>query len=203
MSGRLAEAAARACSACSTKLNAHGIVNKRPISCARKGKDLNFHQSEPEFLISCLDRHTDWAVIVCLVGGGQEINTGEAGIGEWIESLDTIFFTLEDIHIAALTDSEYGAASVLVEAGHSLTISHKEELHLAVSMRSFRAEDVSLLVKQLLDLNSSMHKPHWLGGCSKYPIVLTRDLSKAKRWLKQQARARSIMGLWSHLKPNG
>ena len=51
----------------------------------RKKKQADFNQSEPEFLISCLDRHADWAVIVCLVGGGQEINTGEAGISEWIE----------------------------------------------------------------------------------------------------------------------
>ena len=46
-----------------------------------------FQQSEPEFLISYLDRHEDWAVVVCLVGGGQEINTGEAGIGAWIEAI--------------------------------------------------------------------------------------------------------------------
>jgi len=48
----------------------------------------DFEMSEPEFLISCMDRHKDWAVIVCLVGGGQEINTGEAGISEWIESVN-------------------------------------------------------------------------------------------------------------------
>ncbi len=42
----------------------------------RKKHTPNFIKSEPEFLISCLDRHPDWAVIVCLVGGGQEINTG-------------------------------------------------------------------------------------------------------------------------------
>ena len=51
----------------------------------RKKQMPNFSQSEPEFLISCLDRHKDWAVIVCLVGGGQEIHTGEAGICEWIK----------------------------------------------------------------------------------------------------------------------
>lgn len=52
----------------------------------KKGRP-DFNQSEPEFLISCLDRHPDWATVVCLVGGGQEINTGEAGIGEWVEAL--------------------------------------------------------------------------------------------------------------------
>lgn len=155
----------------------------------------NFDQSEPEFLISCLDRHPDWAVIVCLVGGGQEINTGEAGIGEWIESLIRSFSHWKIYISPQLTDSEYGTASVLAEAGHSLTISHKEELHLAVSMRSFRAEDVSLLVKQLLDLNSSEAQATLARVATKYPIVLTRDLSKAKRWLKQQARGSERYGI--------
>src|SRR5690606_12957202 len=54
----------------------------------RKKGIANFNISEPEYLISCLDRHEDWAVIICLVGGGQEINTGEAGISEWIHSLN-------------------------------------------------------------------------------------------------------------------
>ena len=79
----------------------------------RKRNRPNFAYSEPEFLVSCLDRHKDWAVIVCLVGGGQEINTGEAGISEWIESLNRSF-PHWDIHISSqLTDSEYGAGKIL------------------------------------------------------------------------------------------
>ncbi len=57
----------------------------------RRKKILDFSHSEPEFLISCLDRHRDWAVIVCLIGGGQEIHTGEAGISEWIASINNLF----------------------------------------------------------------------------------------------------------------
>src|SRR4029077_21050801 len=79
----------------------------------RQKKRADFNQSEPEFLISCLDRHTDWAVIVCLVGGGQEINTGEAGISEWIESLNRSFSDWH-VHVSSrLTDSEYGAGTIL------------------------------------------------------------------------------------------
>ena len=81
----------------------------------KKRKRPNFNQSEPEFLISCLDRHSDWAVIVCLVGGGQEIHIGEAGISEWIESLNRSF---PDWHIyisSRLTDSEYGAGKIFDE----------------------------------------------------------------------------------------
>ena len=81
----------------------------------RKKNTPDFNQSEPEFLISCMDRHTDWTVIVCLVGGGQEINTGEAGIGEWIDSVNRSFPDWH-IHISSrLTDAEYNAEKILEE----------------------------------------------------------------------------------------
>ncbi|HEX9831290.1 MAG TPA: DUF2075 domain-containing protein, partial [Thermodesulfobacteriota bacterium] len=155
----------------------------------------NFQSSEPEFLISCLNRHPDWAVVVCLVGGGQEINTGEAGISEWIESIHRSF---PDWHIyisPRLTDSEYGTEKVLDKIRGSKNVTYKEELHLSVSMRSFRAEHVSLLVKQLLDLQpNNAQKTFWeIQG--KYPIVITRDLAKAKLWLKTQARGSERYGI--------
>ena len=153
----------------------------------RKKHISNFNQSEPAFLISCLDRHPDWAVIVCLVGGGQEINTGEAGITEWIESLTRSF---PDWHICIspqLTDSEYGAGDVLSKLGTHPNVLYKDELHLGVSMRSFRAEDVSYLVKQLLDRNTGEAQKTLEKVKAKYPMVITRDLSKAKHWLKQKA----------------
>ncbi|MEI7639541.1 MAG: DNA/RNA helicase domain-containing protein, partial [Syntrophus sp. (in: bacteria)] len=119
----------------------------------RKNNNLNFYQSEPEFLVSCLDRHVDWAVIVCLVGGGQEINTGEAGISEWINSLIR-YFPDWHVHISSrLTDSEYSAGNAISKLLPRPNVVYKDELHLAVSMRSFRAENVSLLVKQMLDLD--------------------------------------------------
>ena len=161
----------------------------------RKKNKPNFNLSEPEFLISCLDRHSDWAVIVCLVGGGQEINTGEAGITEWIESL-TRSFPYWDIYISSrLTDSEYSAGEVLNKLGTRQNVLFKDELHLAVSMRSFRAENVSLLVKQLLDLNTFEARKTLDNVKGKYPIVITRDFAKAKQWLKEQARGSERYGI--------
>jgi hypothetical protein len=160
----------------------------------RKKNTPNFHQSEPEFLISCLDRHSDWAVVVCLVGGGQEINTGEAGIGEWVESLNRSF---PDWHIylsPRLTDSEYGAGEILDRLASRSNVIHKDELHLAVSMRSFRAEDVSLLVKQILDLDIQEARKT-LSKIENYPIVITRDVNKAKQWLKKKARGSERYGI--------
>lgn len=161
----------------------------------RKKNTPNFNKSEPEFLISCLDRHPDWAVVVCLVGGGQEINTGEAGISEWVESLNRSY---PDWHIYIsphLTDSEYGAEKTLEKVKMHSNVINKDRLHLSVSMRSFRAEHVSLLIKQLLDLKLDAARKTLANVEGKYPIVITRDLNKAKQWLKEQARGSERYGI--------
>jgi len=161
----------------------------------RKKRISNFNQSEPDFLISCLNRHKDWAVVVCLVGGGQEINTGESGISEWIESLIKSYPDWH-IHISPrLQDSEYGAGKVLKALESRKNVDYREELHLGVSMRSFRAEHVSLLIKQLLDLDVKGARETYSKVKDKYPITLTRDLNKAKRWLKDHARGSERYGI--------
>jgi hypothetical protein len=160
----------------------------------KKGKS-NFNQSEPEYLISCLDRHNDWAVIVCLVGGGQEINTGEAGISEWIESINKSFPKWKVYISSHLSDSEYGAGKAIQKIKNQANVIIKDKLHLSVSMRSFRAENVSLLVKQLLDLESKSAKKTLESINVNYPIVLTRDLVKAKKWLKDKARGSERYGI--------
>jgi hypothetical protein len=161
----------------------------------RKRGHANFHMSEPEFLISCLDRHPDWAVVVCLVGGGQEINTGEAGISEWIEALERSFPSWRIYISPKLTDSEYGTEKVLNKINTRQNVIYKDELHLSVSMRSFRAEHVSLLVKQILDLQHEGVKKTLEKVRETYPIVITRDLAKAKQWLKAQARGSERYGI--------
>lgn len=161
----------------------------------RKKKYPNFTHSEPEFLISCLDRHKDWAVIVCLVGGGQEINTGEAGIAEWIDSVIRSFPDWH-LHISSrLTDSEYAAGHALERIQQLPNITFRDQLHLSVSMRSFRAERVSLLIKQLLDLDEGAAAQTLVQISERYPIVLTRTLQKAKQWLRDQARGTERYGI--------
>lgn len=162
--------------------------NQTAIFMKRKKKVLNFSYSEPEFLISCLDRHKDWAVIVCLVGGGQEINRGEAGIGEWIESIARSFSDWKIYVSDRLTDSEYDAVGSLKSVEDPTTIHWEDKLHLGVSMRSFRAESVSSFVKNVLDLEIEAAKADLAKVHSKYPIVLTRNLDLAKKWLRERAR---------------
>lgn len=160
----------------------------------KKGRP-NFNKSEPEFLISCLDRHNDWAVIVCLVGGGQEINTGEAGITEWLDSLRMHFQDWQIFISSRLTDSEFGAGKVIESIKERPNVFFDDNLHLSVSMRSFRAENVSLLVKQILDLEVSQARETLNRFRTKYPIVITRDLHKAKKWLKSKARGSERYGI--------
>lgn len=106
----------------------------------------DFDYSEPEFLISCLDRHNDWAVIICLVGGGQEINTGEAGISEWLDAMDKTFPDWFVYISPNLTDSEYTAIEAIEKLDNQNRVNFDRTLHLSVSMRSFRAEKLSSFV---------------------------------------------------------
>jgi hypothetical protein len=161
----------------------------------RKKNTPNFNISEPEFLIGCLDRHKDWAVIICLVGGGQEINTGEAGISEWIESLNRAFPEWRVYVSDKLTDSEYAAGKALEILETHKYVFTNPALHLSVSLRSFRAEHLSLLIKNLLDLNIEEAKKNYQSIKNKYPIVLTRSVTTAKKWLKEKARGTERYGM--------
>jgi len=161
----------------------------------RKKNQPDFKFSEPEYLISCLDRHPDWAVVVCLVGGGQEINTGEAGISEWLNAIYDSFPDWEVCISPNLRDSEYNAVDTIKKLQTKCTTNFNEDLHLAVSMRSFRAENVSLFVKQTLDLDIEAAQKTLSEISVNYPIVLTRDLNKAKTWLKGKARGTERYGI--------
>lgn len=160
----------------------------------KKGVD-NFPMSEGEFLIWSLDQRQDWAVIVCLVGGGQEINTGEAGIGEWIRAMNETFPKWNVYISNHLTDKEYAEGKVEELLESNLKVTYSEDLHLAVSMRSFRAEKLSNMVHHLLNCDVDTTKQIFNSIKEKYPIVLTRDLNKAKTWLREHARGSERYGL--------
>ncbi|MFZ4799173.1 MAG: DUF2075 domain-containing protein [Bacteroidia bacterium] len=161
----------------------------------RKKNQPDFAYSEPEYLISCLDRHLDWAVIVCLVGGGQEINTGEAGISEWLYAIKNSFPQWEVQISPNLCDSEYNAFDAIAEIEKDCKTIYDKSLHLSVSMRSFRAENVSLFIKQLLDLDLKSARVTLKNISDKYPIVITRSVETAKNWLKEKARGSERYGI--------
>ena len=161
----------------------------------RKKKRPGFTQSEPEFLISCMDRHEDWAVIICLVGGGQEINTGEAGIDAWLDAVNASFPHWHMYISDRLLDSEYAAGLALAKVRARKHAYFDDSLHLAVSMRSFRAENVSEFVKALLDCEIVTATDAYARLAGRYPIVLTRNLELAKQWVRTQARGSERYGL--------
>ena len=167
---------------------------KRGGTYGNKLKVPNFPVSEAAFLIWSLDQREDWATIVCLVGGGQEINTGEAGISEWINALNEHFPNWKVYISPKLTEKEYaeGQVNELLKNNHNVTYS--EKLHLSVSMRSFRAETLSSFVHSLLSFNPDAAELY-SGVKDRYPIVLTRDMAKARAWLRQQTRGNQRTGV--------
>lgn len=159
-----------------------------------KKKIENFPFSEPEYLISCMDRQPDWGLVVCLIGGGQEINKGEAGIAEWLKAMNE-HFTDWDIYMSdKLVDKEYAEGNALDIINDQERLHIEPSLHLSMSMRSFRAEKVSLFVHQLLDLKKE-EATQTLKDLNNYPIVLTRSLDVAKKWLKSHARGSERYGI--------
>jgi len=161
----------------------------------RKKGQPDFDESESAFLISYLDRHVDWAVIVCLVGGGQEIHKGEAGISAWLDAARERFPNWK-IHLSStLAESEYAAEDALARLKDHTGVSYTSDLHLATSMRSFRAERLSHLVRAILDLEVEAARSCTRELLEKYPIVLTRDLQAAKGWIKDNARGTERFGL--------
>lgn len=161
----------------------------------RKKKRPGFTQSEPEFLISYLDRHQDWAVVVCLVGGGQEINTGEAGISAWLDAVRSAFPSWHIYISPNLTDTEYDAGHTLERLAQRPNVLKDSTLHLGVSMRSFRAENVSAFVKAVLDCDQGKARELFENINRRYPIALTRDLATAKRWIRSHAQGSERFGM--------
>ncbi len=155
----------------------------------------DWDKSEPEFLISVMDRHEDWAVIVCLIGGGQEINTGEAGLPAWFDALRHHFSHWNVFVSRQITDTEYTRGSSVKRMLHGLQGNIVDELHLAVSLRSFRSERVSAFVKSLLDMDINTAQQLYFELKSKYPIVMTRNLDTARKWVRSKARGTERYGL--------
>jgi len=160
----------------------------------KKGRP-GFTQSEPEFLLSYLNRHADWAVVICLVGGGQEINRGEAGISAWLDAVSTTFSNWTAYISPNLKDSEYDAGHALERLGSRADVVKDERLHLSVSLRSFRAENVSRFVKAVLDLEAAEARGLLDKILPRYPIAITRDLNLAKAWIRSRARGSERFGL--------
>ena len=167
---------------------------KRGGTYGNKLKVPNFPMSEAAFLIWSLDQREDWATIVCLVGGGQEINTGEAGISEWIQAINERFPHWNVYISPKLTDKEYAEGKVNDLLKNNQNVTYSDDLHLGVSLRSFRAEKLSAFVHALLSFDENA-ATLYEEIRDKYPIKLTRDMEKAKAWLHKNVRGTERTGV--------
>lgn len=167
---------------------------KRGGTYGNKLKVPNFPLSEAAFLIWSLDQREDWATIVCLVGGGQEINTGEAGISEWIYALNEKFPHWKVYISPKLTEPEYAEGKVNTLLAANKNVTYSDSLHLGVSLRSYRAEKLSAFVHALLAVDTKA-KERYREIQDKYPIVLTRDMDRAREWLHSKVRGTERTGI--------
>ena len=157
----------------------------------------DFDMSEPEFLIDVMDRHSDWCTIVCLIGGGQEINTGEAGLEEWIKSLKNHFSNWKIHYSNLIMDSDNYLKEPTTKKWLNENGDSEGELHLAVSVRSFRSEKLSEFIHELLNIEKEKSRQLYKEIKDDYPIVLTRNIIQAKDWLRKQAKGSERIGLIS------
>lgn len=172
-------------------------IEQTTIFMKNNGKGSDFNRSEPEFLIEVMDRHEDWCTIVCLIGGGQEINTGEVGLQGWIEPFKENFKEW-DIYYSATIEEDHN----YFNDESSLSILKirkavkKKDLHLSVPLRSFRSEKLSEFVQTIIDNDLSLAKLTYEKYIRKnYPIRITRDLDLAKQWLKETAKGSERIGV--------
>jgi hypothetical protein len=155
----------------------------------------DFNMSEPEFLIDVMNRHEDWCTIICLIGGGQEINTGEAGLEEWIVALKEHYSEWEIHYSNLIIENENYFKQNVLKDWLKFNANNQTDLHLAVSVRSFRSEKLSDFIHELLDLNKDFANKLYNELKSEYPIVLTRDLEIAKQWVKEKSKGTERIGL--------
>lgn len=171
--------------------------NEKQVSSFMKRKKgiENFTMSEPEFLIDVMNRHKNWCTIICLIGGGQEINTGEAGLEEWVNSFENNYSDWNIHYSNLITDSTNYIKTEGQKSWLETNANSETELHLSVSVRSFRSEKLSEFVHELLDLNTIKARDLYNQIRNDFPIYITRDLSKAKSWLREKAKGSERTGL--------
>jgi len=154
----------------------------------------DFNMSEPEFLLSVMDRHHHWCTVICLIGGGQEINTGEAGLSEWMAAVRDHFPHWRVHASAQIVQPDYNLNAEAEAFILRDQVALSDDLHLGVSMRSFRAETLSNFVSHVLNGDADGAR-NAISQLSQYPLFVTRNLQVARRWLRETARGSERYGL--------
>ena len=171
-------------------------------------KDPDMSVSEPHLLFRIMNRHNDWAVMICLVGLGQDIYDGEVGINEWFRTGIEDFKDWE-MYFSPAIFAQIEDKDIDVDMIKSCERCHEMmELHLKTSVRSFRADKQCQFVDSLLDNDPEKAKEVYSFISEKYPVYITRDIKKAKKWVRNQVRGSQRCGVLAcssaqRLKPEG
>ncbi len=185
---------------------AQRVWNKEKMT--RKHNDPLFAVSEPHLLYSIMDRHKDWAVMICLVGLGQDIYDGEVGINEWFRC-GIEDFTEWELYYSSDIFSQIEDRNINKEQILRCNRCHAvNALHLKTDIRSFRAENQCHFVDSLLDNRPKDAKAIYDQIKTKYPVFITRSIDEAKKWAKKQVRGSQRCGVLAcssaqRLKPEG
>jgi len=176
----------------------HAIIfdeAQRAWNRAQNLKKFKRDYSEPEMLLGIMERHQDWAAIVALVGGGQEINDGEAGLEEWGRALaksqrDWLIYASPEVLEGGPSTARHRLFDDLTSKRNVTT---NPALHLRTSNRSLRAERLATWVNDVLEGNAD--KAASLDVTTKFPIFLSRDLQQTRSKLRQQRIGNTRYGL--------
>ena len=154
-------------------------------------------ESEPEVLLSIMNRFADWAVIIALVGGGQEINTGEAGLREWGKSIEEKFTDWKVYISPELKQGDHstGNLTLFEKTPGNVEVVEDQNLHLKVSIRSYKAQELSQWVGLVLENKNEEANLIFKNKMKHYPVFITRNLETAKIWLKKKARGTRRTGI--------
>lgn len=147
--------------------------------------------SEPEMILEIMNRHQDWSVMVALVGGGQEINRGEAGLAEWGKALSKFpnWSILSSPQI--LDGGEFGGELDKLDFQGRMEVS--DDLHLKISTRSIRAQRISDWVNSVL-LGRDTDAKSIAAQMDQKPC-LVRSIDAARDWLNGNRRGSTRAGL--------
>jgi Schlafen group 3, DNA/RNA helicase domain len=159
---------------------------QRAWTAAKNFKKFGYDLSEPEMILEIMARHKGWAVVVALVGGGQEIHGGEAGLAAWGDAL------LKHPHwkVTASPEASRGGPAVAgsrlfrSSSPKSLLIEENQALHLAISKRSFETEVTAAWVNDLLE---GKHEECAALAAKGLPIWITRNIDEARHWLRDRS----------------
>ncbi len=154
--------------------------------------------SEPSLILELMSRHLDWCVCICLLGSGQEINSGEDGVRGWGDALRKMEpHRRRDWSVfgpACTFEKTIPESVTLGEIPPEVRTQTETALQLSVPQRSFRSPSLSIWVEQVLagDWQIARETASRLGA---YPIALTRSLPDARAWLKKIGKGERRYGL--------